>query len=316
MSTTLLQVALVALAVVRPALAAEIAPIDVPLAHVRVWLRDGATRRVVVRGRWEGAVAVPADLYDGGARLRIAGGPGEGDTGTILLRADRWRSVGGTLRYRDRRGRAEGIERIRLRQGRRGGRLTIVGRSPDWRYSLARTHTRLAIVFSFGRVRLCAELGAAELVQHGTRRLHGRSDVALAACPCAVTFDGTFHAIQQLIFAGHTCTQVVCHGAAPGSGGLDLRPANAYRSLVGVPSTYDATRTRVVPGAPEQSLLWLKLAARTLKLEGVPLSPMPLADPPLSPAELEAVAGWITAGAPESGSVAGTGELLDVCLSP
>jgi hypothetical protein len=140
--------------------------------------------------------------------------------------------------------------------------------------------------------------------------------VALAACPCAVTFGGTFEAIQQVIFAEHTCTQAVCHGAAPGSGKLDLRPANAYRSLVGVPSTYDAERTRVVPGAPESSLLWQKLAARTLKLEGVPLSPMPLADPPLSAAELEAVARWIAAGAPEMDSVAGTAELLDVCLSP
>jgi hypothetical protein len=42
---------------------------------------------------------------------------------------------------------------------------------------------------------------------------------------------------------------------------------------------------------------------------------MPLGDPPLSPAELEAVARWIAAGAPEAGSVEGTAALLDVCLS-
>jgi hypothetical protein len=97
---------------------------------------------------------------------------------------------------------------------------------------------------------------------------------------------------------------------------MDLRPESAYRSLVGVPSTYDATRTRVLPGAPDASLLWQKLAARTLKLDGVPLSPMPIGDPPLSRAELDAVAQWIAAGAPESSIVPGTAALLDVCLSP
>ena len=316
MSVMLLQVALVLLAIARPAFGDGVAPVDVPLARVRVWLRDGATRRVVVHGRWDAPLAVAVTPERDGARLRIAGGPGEGDTGTIILPADRWRRVGPTLRYRDRRGLAEGIQRVVLRTGVRGGMIVIRGRSPNWGYSLARTQTRLAVILSFDTVQVCGELGGAELAQRGTRRLRGQSHVALAACPCAVTFGGTFEAIQQVIFAGHTCTQVICHGAAPGSGGLDLRPANAYRSLIGVPSTYDATRTRVIPGASETSLLWQKLAARTLQLEGVPLSPMPLGDPPLSPAELDAVARWIAAGAPESGSVAGTAELLDVCLSP
>jgi hypothetical protein len=310
-----LAVALAVMALTSTVGGARLAP-DVPLARVRVWLRDGPERRVLVRGRWDGSVAVPLIRQDDGARLRIAGGPGEGDTGTIRLPMERWRSAGGALRYRDRRGRSAGIRRIVLRTDARGGTVVIRGRSPDWRYSLARTQTRLAVILSLNGAQLCAELGGAELVQDGARTLRGRSRAALAACPCAVTYAGTFEAIKQVVFAGHTCTQVVCHGAAPGSGGLDLRPANAYRSLIGVPSTFDAARTRVVPGAPETSLLWQKLAARTLKLEGVPLSPMPLGDPPLSPAELEAVARWIAAGAPESGSVAGTAELLDVCLSP
>jgi hypothetical protein len=251
-----------------------------------------------------------------GARLRIAGGPGESDTGTIRLLADHWRRSGTTLHYRDRRGRAGGIRRVLLRAGAHGGTLAIRGRSPNWGYSLARTQTRLAIILSIGTAQVCAELGSADLAQRGARRLRGTSHVAPATCPCAVTFGGTFEAIQSVIFAGHTCAQVLCHGAAPGSGGLDLRPENAYRSLVGVPSTYDAARTRVLPGAPDASLLWQKLAARTLKLEGVPLSPMPIGDPPLSPAELDAVARWIAAGAPESSIVPGTAALLDVCLSP
>jgi hypothetical protein len=314
MSIRPLHVALVLLAVAGSAIGDEAAEVDVPLARVRVWLRDGATRRVVVHGRWDGPIAAPFHPGRDGASLRIAGGPGEGDTGNIRLPADRWRNAGTTLRYRDRRGRAEGIQRIVLRTGARGGRLVIRGRSPNWSYSLARAQTRLAVILAIDTVQVCAELGSVDLAQRGARTLRGRSHASLGSCPCAVTFDGTFVAIQQVIFAGHTCTQVVCHGAAPGSGGLDLRPANAYRSLVGVPSTFDAARTRVVPGVPDASLLWQKLAARTLELEGVPLSPMPLGDPPLSPAELDAVARWIAAGAPETGSVPGTAALLDVCL--
>jgi hypothetical protein len=315
MSVRPLHVALVLLAVVRPGIGGEAAPADVPLARVRVRLRDGVTRRVVVHGRWDAPAAAFHPERDG-ARLRMAGGPGEGDTGTIRLPADRWRRAGTTLRYRDRRGRAGGIERVLLHAGARGGTLTIRGRSPNWGYSLARMQTRLAIILSIDTAHVCAELGSAELAQRAARTLRGTSHVPPASCPCAVTFGGTFEAIQAVIFAGHTCAQVLCHGAAPGSGSLDLRPENAYRSLVGVPSTFDAARTRVLPGAPDASLLWQKLAARTLKLDGVPLSPMPIGDPPLSPAELEAVAQWIAADAPESGSVPGTAVLLDVCLSP
>ena len=316
MSVRPLHVAIVLFAVARPAIGGEATQIDVPLARVRVRLRDGLERRIVVHGRWDSPTVMAFHPERDGARLRVAGGPGEGDTGTIRLRAGRWRRVGTALRYRDHRGRAGGIRRVLLRAGAHGGTLVIRGRSPNWGYSLARTQTRLAIILSIDTAHVCAELGSADLVQRRARTLRGTSHVAPSSCPCAVTFGGTFEAIQGVIFAGHTCTQALCHGAAPGSGGLDLRPENAYRSLIGAPSTYDATRTRVLPGMPGASLLWQKLAARTLKLTGIPLSPMPIGDPPLSPDELDAVGQWIAAGAPECGSVPGTAALLDVCLSP
>lgn len=315
MSVRPLRVVLVLLAIAGPALADEPAPVDVPLARVRVRVRDGATRRIVLHGRWSTPLAADVHPERDGARLRMAGGPGEGDTGTILLPADRWRRAHGTLRYLDRRGRARGIQRVALRVGSRGGTLAIRGRSPNWAYPLTRTQTRLAIILSIDTTHVCAELGSADLVQRGARLL-GTSRTPPASCPCAVTFASTFAAIQSVIFAGHTCTQAICHGAAPGTGGLDLRPENAYRDLVGVPSNYDGGRVRVLPGAPESSLLWQKLAGRTLKLEGVPLSPMPIGDPPLSRAELDAVAQWIAAGAPETSIVPATATLLDVCLSP
>src|SRR5262245_21384471 len=43
------------------------------------------------------------------------------------------------------------------------------------------------------------------------------------------TFDSTFAAIQQVVFAGNKCTNDACHGAAA-VGGLDLRPDAAYKS--------------------------------------------------------------------------------------
>ena len=215
MSVRALHVALMLLAVARPGIGGEAAPVDVPLARVRVRVRDGVTRRVVVHGGWDEATAASFHPERDGARLRIAGGPGEGDTGTIRLPAERWRRTDATLRYRDRRGRAGGIQHVLLRAGTRGGTLAIRGRSPNWGYSLARTQTRLAIILSIDTAHVCAELGSTELVQRAARALHGTSHVPPASCPCAVTFASTFAAIQQVIFAGHTCAQVLCPAPRP-----------------------------------------------------------------------------------------------------
>ena len=55
-------------------------------------------------------------------------------------------------------------------------------------------------------------------------------------------FDSTFALIQAAIFERHGCTSAVCHGATPGSGGLDLRPDVAYDNLVDVPAQTPPTR--------------------------------------------------------------------------
>jgi hypothetical protein len=74
---------------------------------------------------------------------------------------------------------------------------------------------------------------------------------------------------------------------------------------------------RVFPGDQLQSLLWLKLAAKTYPDEyQVPLSPMPIGQPALTPDELKALGKWIHDGAPRTGTVPETGELLDACLPP
>src|SRR5690606_1986385 len=75
---------------------------------------------------------------------------------------------------------------------------------------------------------------------------------------CEVEYDGTFAAIQDLVFERHGCTEAACHGSAV-SGGLDLRPDAAFASLVEVPSTGSAL-PRVAPGDDDRSYLYAKLA--------------------------------------------------------
>jgi hypothetical protein len=132
-------------------------------------------------------------------------------------------------------------------------------------------------------------------------------------CASGEAFDSTWEGIQKVIFEKHGCNEQVCHGSSA-QGGLDLSPEVAYRNLVEVASL-GARHPRVVPGDKDRSYLWLKLAAATLpgsvEING---APMPNGLPPISENELEALRLWIYAGAPETGTVGGTEELLDACL--
>jgi hypothetical protein len=218
------------------------------------------------------------------------------------------------LRYRDRGAAAGGVRLVRLRTRARGGTFEIRGGTRRWSYGLAGPQTRVDVILELDGTWLCGRVDGRALQQHD-QRLSGTTRTAPGSCPCARTIDGTWNAIQQLVFDRHTCRQATCHGSAPGTGGLDLTPSAAYRNLIGVPSTDAPAFHRVEPGSPETSMLWRKLAARTLGLEDVPLSPMPISDPPLDADELDAVARWIAAGAPERGVVSGTAEGLGVCLA-
>jgi hypothetical protein len=126
--------------------------------------------------------------------------------------------------------------------------------------------------------------------------------------------ESTWQAIHTLVFQRHTCTSPACHGTPPGSGTLDLTAGAAYDQLVNMPSHTDSAYLRVEPGVPARSMLWRKVAARTLGLEGVPRSSMPIGDPAVSVDELTAIEHWIAAGAPEEGIVPGTMPLLGFCL--
>jgi hypothetical protein len=171
---------------------------------------------------------------------------------------------------------------------------------------------RLAAVAGFG-VLLCSLVGCS----NGSRTGSPGGSGSESACASGQAFDGTFDAIQEVVFERNGCTQQVCHGSSA-QGGLDLSPDVAYTNLFNVPST-ESRLKRIEPGDRDQSYLWLKLAAKTkpaLLPTGAEVSgaPMPNGLPAISDAELEAVRMWIYSGAPRTGTVAGTETLLDACL--
>lgn len=134
---------------------------------------------------------------------------------------------------------------------------------------------------------------------------------------CERQFDSTYELLQEVIFERRGCTDELCHGAAT-QGGLDLRAGVSHGNLIDRAAQSVAGAMRVVPGQKDESLLFLNLAAATLPDRWrAPLRAMP-PDllPPLSLAELEAVRLWIEHGAPGSGVVPDTAELLDACLPP
>lgn len=197
------------------------------------------------------------------------------------------------------------VIRARLRTGRRGGRFTL--RVPNCGAPLVPpAATRVTVLVSSGDVRWCAEIAALEARR---RRVSGRTLAVLATCPCEPLPSDTLAAIEQRIFARHGC--LGCHAGGAPEAGLSLASGVAHASLVGVASITDPDRLRVAPGDPAHSVLWRKLAARTVGLGDVPGLGMPIGDPPLDADELEALRLWIAAGAPASGTVADAHALLD-----
>lgn len=134
---------------------------------------------------------------------------------------------------------------------------------------------------------------------------------------CA-SYPSTFALLQAAIFERHGCTDRLCHGSAA-QNDLDLRADVAYANLVNRPSFADQRIARVVPGDEKQSLLYLKLAAKTLgepAAGDLPGAPMPLNLTALDTNAIDALRRWIRGGAPRTGVVEGTAGLLNACLPP
>ncbi len=97
--------------------------------------------------------------------------------------------------------------------------------------------------------------------------------------------------VQEVVFTP-SCAKVQCHGQANASE-LNLRPGEAWQSLVNVPSKADPTVTRVVPGSPEASFLIEKISSSDPAFG----ERMPKEGAILSDAEIELVVNWIAQGA-------------------
>jgi hypothetical protein len=110
--------------------------------------------------------------------------------------------------------------------------------------------------------------------------------------------DGDEFAAVYDILMMQGCTAGYCHGG--GQGGLLMTDAaTSYANLVGVDATMPVCglTTRVVPGDPDSSIMWMK--ARPIAMDmGMPCAEkMPQGSMGLSDADAQVVYDWIAGGA-------------------
>jgi len=156
------------------------------------------------------------------------------------------------------------------------------------------------------------------------------SDCTVSTC-AGESFESTFAALQTVVLDRYGCTAGSCHGGDAHPSGLEIVHATVpgaldanHAALLQATPANAAYAQFVAPGDPSASLLqqalWAKLHCGATPppplcdvLDAQNVQPMP-AGGALEASELEALALWIEDGAPRDGVVAGTAELLDVCL--
>lgn len=110
-----------------------------------------------------------------------------------------------------------------------------------------------------------------------------------------------FDVLQRDIF-NQRCLSAGCHNSSAQAGGLNLTEGASYADLVGVaptnPVALAAGLQRVVPFAPEDSFLLLKLTGPPPGMG----TRMPQGSSPLSPQQIAMVQDWIADGAPPGGT--------------
>lgn len=110
----------------------------------------------------------------------------------------------------------------------------------------------------------------------------------------------SFTEVYETVIVGQGCTAGYCHGGM--AGGLEMTDeATSYANLVEVDATTAVCglMQRVVPGAPEQSILWMRVrpAAEDMGMGCAPK--MPQGSMGLADAEAQLVEEWIAGGALE-----------------
>jgi len=258
-----------------------------------------------------------------GFELLVQGqGAGAGESELVSLDPTLWKVLGKAAspkgwQYKDKDGTRGGVRKVRLEKG----QLKIDAKGPAWSFVPAGPQGVVQVAVKIGPDWLCAEFGG-EVKKDEAGRFEAKAAPAPASCvvgvppPCeGEPFDSTFAAIQDVIFADYGCAEGFCHGSNdPPSGELGLLPDVAYDDLVGVDSVGVPGTLRVAPGDADASFLYDKLDAATNGGSPAAGQPMPLSGGAVTADELEAVRLWIEGGAPETGTVDGTGELLGVCL--
>ena len=120
--------------------------------------------------------------------------------------------------------------------------------------------------------------------------------------------NSAYHEIQEYIF-DKNCANTACHAAPTNVANLNLTYSQSYENLIGRqpsnPSAAAAGMKLVDPGNPENSFLLTKLMAISDPTYG---AQMPVVGE-LHTAKIDAIGKWIKAGAPQTGKVAGIGDL-------
>ncbi|MEE8310885.1 MAG: hypothetical protein V3R77_01425, partial [Candidatus Binatia bacterium] len=275
-------------------------------------------------------------------------GPGGGATGRIDLDPALWRAIGKPsspkgFKYSDRDGTRGGIRKVLLKPG----KLVVKGGRENWPWQPAAAQTEVWFYFGIDDESWCASFGG-NIKRNEAGIFDARSAVSPGACPSAIcgngevelgedcddgnlqaadgctancqigncdgtSYDSTWQAIQQLVFEHNSCTNLLCHGGAPGQGSLDLSAAAAYANLLEVASAGSAL-DRVVPASPNTSAVSLKLLKASDPTVDIAGDPIPTGLPAIDSDLLEAVRVWILSGAPETGTVSGTEALLGGCF--
>jgi hypothetical protein len=106
-----------------------------------------------------------------------------------------------------------------------------------------------------------------------------------------------FDSIQDNVFTP-ICSK--CHIGASAPEGLELDAAHSYDLLVDVPSVEEPDLERVKPGDPDESYMVRKIEG----LAGIEGGQMPLGEPALPQATIDAIRQWIVNGAPKGSATA------------
>jgi len=289
----------------------------------------------------------------------VVAGQDAGRTPLVALDQTLWDPVSGGYQYTDAAGTRGGITSVVFR----AGELSVAGSGPAWPWSPGGPLDTVWFHFRIGDTGYCARFDAADASVNTSGSFVASGAAAPGACPAQVcgdglvqpgeacddgnlasgdgceatcqigecnaeSYDSTFEAIQERIFAketGYGCTLGACHDPIEPKNGLDLTSGAAWEGLMGpggggAPAQDYPDLKLVEPGEPELSYLYVKLAAKTLPGQAFVVDPgvgMPSgSDTALTQDHLEAVRKWIRGGAPQDGIVEGTQALLGTCLPP